>query len=48
MMMVKIELSILRWVKLGRKVKKSLENGPESERSSLVYLPHPFIVSGGR
>lgn len=35
-----------RWINLGRKIKDDfLKN---ADRSSLLYMPHPFIVPGGR
>ena len=34
-----------RWKDLGRKIKPELA---DSERSTLIYLEHPFIVPGGR
>lgn len=34
------------WKDLGRKIKSDVESNPD--RYSLVYLPNPFIVPGGR
>lgn len=34
------------WTHLGRKIKKDVETNPK--QYSLIYLPNPFIVPGGR
>lgn len=34
------------WTHLGRKIKKDVDTHPQ--RYSLIYLPNPFIVPGGR
>lgn len=34
-----------RWKDLGRKIKSEVEG---DTKSSLIYMPHPFIVPGGR
>ena len=35
-----------RWQDLGRKIRAEVES--DQAKTSLIYMPHPFIVPGGR